>query len=421
MDLLLQDLVTRQVELHPDAAAVIANDVTFSRQQVDIRSNQLARLLRDMGCRRGDRVCVIASSGLGTIVPMLAALKADLIYVPLELTGSVARIAEVVRSCDPVCILTVARGAPTVERLLELGALRGGTRIGSLEDGRIEGRTFSSHFSLNDSRLMPDRVVPSRNRGPSPAYVVFPSLSGSPGVVCTHARSARFLTWAIDYFGIGPGDHHPFQRSGPVGLAVFQATAALAGGAALHVLPAQAETDAHQTASFLRHHGLTLWSTSVDVLGAFAEADVIGAGDFPALRQVVWWGGEAGAQAISYWRQRLGHVKFTALVGSSDVPLPGAYYTVGGSATMARMPVGVASPGCEVLLLDSSLKPVGAGETGEIYVAGAPLSPVFWRGSEVPAGALQTVSVKGAHDLTFRTGLKGQRGDDGRIYPVELA
>ncbi len=52
---LLQEWVTIQAERQP-AVAVVGNGERLTYARLEEQSNQLARLLRDAGCNKGDRV-----------------------------------------------------------------------------------------------------------------------------------------------------------------------------------------------------------------------------------------------------------------------------------------------------------------------------------------------------------------------------
>ena len=61
MNALLQELVTAQAENAPDARAIVAGNRTWTYGDVEVQSNRLGRALREAGCERGDRVCLLSS------------------------------------------------------------------------------------------------------------------------------------------------------------------------------------------------------------------------------------------------------------------------------------------------------------------------------------------------------------------------
>ena len=59
MTQVLHEWVSRQADVRPDAAAVVAPGECLTYGQLDAMSNQLARALKDAGCKKGDRVCLL--------------------------------------------------------------------------------------------------------------------------------------------------------------------------------------------------------------------------------------------------------------------------------------------------------------------------------------------------------------------------
>jgi len=422
MNWLLQDLVTSEVERRPGATAILADGSAVTYQQVEDRSNQLARLLRDTGCRRGDRVCILAPRGAAAIVAMLAVLKADAIFVPVESTGSVAALDRIVQTSQPACILTAALTAPLVDGLIARRTIDAGTVIGSLEDRPIAGRQFSTAFSMHDAAHGHSRPLAYRNRATNPAYVVFSGVDQtSRGVVGTHAGVMRFVQWANEYFGVGPDDHHPFSIPVAWDWSVYEILGALAAGAVLHPVPVELAYAPQGLGDFVRRMALTQWCAPPETLEAMAAADVVAPGDFPKLERVMWRGGAVSQRALRYWLTRLGHVRFTALYGSSEATIASAYYTVprSGAANAEGLPIGTPCPGVEVLVLDDALEPVAFEQVGEVCIRGLGVSPGYWRNPEATRAVfLSSPREWERTDPIYRTGDLARRGPDGQIYVV---
>ena len=96
----LQHYVTRQAEHRPDAIALVHGDMAVSYLELERRSNQLARLLLDGGCRAGDRVGLLLPKSPTAVTAMLAVLKADCLYVPVDPESPVARVEKILSAAD---------------------------------------------------------------------------------------------------------------------------------------------------------------------------------------------------------------------------------------------------------------------------------------------------------------------------------
>src|SRR5688572_1412503 len=114
MSRLLQHLVTRQAERRAHASALVHGSERMTYGELEQASNRVARVLRQAGCRRGDRVCFTAPKSIAPLVWMLGILKAGAIHVPLDPASPPARLARVIESCEPHAVLA----AGPVEGLL---------------------------------------------------------------------------------------------------------------------------------------------------------------------------------------------------------------------------------------------------------------------------------------------------------------
>src|SRR5260221_1409847 len=110
---LMQHGITAQAQAHPEATAVVFKDTRLTYGALEEASNKLGHLLKDAGCRRGDRVGLLMPKMPAAIVAMLGVLKADAIYVPMDPASPAERQAPVLEISDCRCILAagpVAQG-----------------------------------------------------------------------------------------------------------------------------------------------------------------------------------------------------------------------------------------------------------------------------------------------------------------------
>src|SRR5256712_13296855 len=108
--------------------------------------------------------------------------------------------------------------------------------------------------------------------------------------------------------------------------------------------------------------------------------DVVGPGDFPALRRLLWCGEVFPTPALISWVKRLPHVTFTNLYGPTETTIASSYYTVPAcpESEQQAIPIGTGCDGEELLVLDEKLDAVPDGGVGDLYIRGARLSPGYW-------------------------------------------
>jgi amino acid adenylation domain-containing protein len=416
--MLLQDTVTTQAERRPEACALVSGRERVSYGQLEKQTNQVARLLAAAGCKAGDRVGILLPKSVPAIAGLLGALKAGCIYVPMDTHSPAARLARIVESCQPRCILANGESADVLERMAAGGALGGSVRIGWLDPaGSHEPAGVRSAFRWADLAAVPDSPTGIRVTPDDAAHILFTSGStGVPkGVVILHRNVLAFLDWAIPYFGTNASDRISCHPPLHFDLSTFDMYGAFLAGAELHLVPTATSLLPQKLAEFIRGSRLTQWFSVPSVLKFMAQFDVVAHGGFPDLKRVLWCGEALPAPALIYWMKRLPKVHFTNLYGPTEATIASSYYTVPRcpESETEPIPIGVACAGEELAVLDERLKPLPAGQIGDLYIKGAGLSPGYWRDPEKTRAVFLE---DGQGGRMYKTGDLARLGDDGLIY-----
>ena len=421
---LLQELVTVQAEARPQAPAMIAEGRTWSYGDVELLSNRLGRALRESGCERGDRVCLLSPRTPHAVMALLAIYKADGVYVPLDPQWPAARLAKIVGVCEPRCILTTSEMAPMLEQVLHDVPRSCTPLVASLDPTPLPSRRIMTRFTIDDVAHIPDRPLSYRNRAASPAHILFKSAAnGTPkGVVITHANVRHFVVWANEYFGTTADDRQ--AGDAPLGrdLSLYDIFGTLAAGGVYLPLPDGVENVPAELAAFVAANRLTQWSSVASVLVDLAESGALQPAhveQFQSLARVLWCGDSLPASVLRAWMQALPHIRFTNLYGPTETTIASSYYTVPEPPRddQAPIPIGTACPGEELYVLNDRLESVPAGEVGELFVRGVGLSPGYWRDFEsTHAAFLPNPDSADPSDRLFKTGDLARVAPDGLIY-----
>jgi len=114
VDLLIGDLLRNAARAVPDRVAATFNDEQLTFGQIDARSNQLARVLTDLGIRRGDRVVVRSGTDL-LLVPLFgAAAKIGAVFAPLNPALSDDEAATVIDQAQPALVISQSSSSGTI-------------------------------------------------------------------------------------------------------------------------------------------------------------------------------------------------------------------------------------------------------------------------------------------------------------------
>jgi amino acid adenylation domain-containing protein len=426
MNRLLQSWVTQQAETRPDATAVVLGTETLTFGELETSSNQLAHLLRQSGCHKGDRICILQPKSPSAIVSMIGILKAGCMHIPIDIGTPAARIRHIFDSCENRWIVAGGRVTPLLEELLADGALRSRISIGWIDQVSPAATNFTPAFSRADMDAAPTDALAQLGAPDDGSHILFTSGStGVPkGVVITHSNVSTFVAWALKHYGIDHTDrfsgHTPFHFD----LSTFDIFGSITAGAQLHLVPTETALLPPKLATFIRDSELTQWFSVPSVLNYLAKFNAVQLNDFPSLRRVLWCGEVLPTPALMYWMERLPAVRFSNLYGPTEATIASSYFDVKvcPNDPKEQIPIGTACDGEEMLVLDEKLQPVRGCEIGDLYIAGSGLSPGYWRDPEKTAGVfLSDPRAVNSGARLYRTGDLAWQDEDGVIYFVGRA
>lgn len=419
MNQLLQNWVREQAAKRPDAIALIMGEQRMTYGELEESSNRLGRLLRAVGCERGDRICFAIPKSLTAITVMLGILKADCIHVPIDTAGPAIRVAKILAASEPRYILGVKSSAKLLDELFAQDRFRDSIGVGWMESWYPDVRNFTPGFIYDDLKSYSSEPLTFRNSEQDPAHILFTSGStGDPkGVVITHHNVISFLEWATRYFGTNAADRVSCHPPLHFDLAYFDIFGAFAKGAQVHLVAPELNVLPNKLADFIRTSGLTQWFSVPSVLTYMAKLDVLTFNPFPELKRLLWCGDVFPTRALVYWMKRLPTVTFTNLYGPTEATIASSYYTLPccPSHEQASIPIGTPCKGEVLLVLDKNLRPIPPNRVGDLYIRGVGLSPGYWRDPEKTAAAFIYTS---SGERIYKTGDLARIGENGLVYFV---
>lgn len=414
----LQDYVARSAQLRPEATAVVLGDEAVDYGELESRSNRLARLLNEAGCRRGDRVALMLPKSPTAVVAMLATLKADCIYVPFDPDSPAVRVERILEAADCRCVLASTQALP----LLADMASEGTPRLVWMGGTPPPDAAVVSRFTEADTATLSGEPLRYSSGDDEAAHILFTSGStGVPkGVVVAHTNVIAFVEWANGFFGLKQGDRVSCHSPLHFDLSTYDLYGAFAAGAEVHLAPPDLNLFPGRLVDFIRNHRLTQWFSVPSILAYLARFDALPSnGAFPHLERVLWCGEVFPAPALKYWMERLPHVTFTNLYGPTEATIASSYYTVPAPPADGdrNIPIGEACGAEELLILGDHLQPLQPGEVGEICIGGAGVTRGYWRDEDKTNQAF----VQAGGGRIYRTGDLGYRDEDGLVQFIGRA
>ncbi len=181
----------------PGQLAVDSHDLRLTYDELDARTNQLARYLRLCGASAGDRIALLFDRPVDAYLGMLAVLKIGGAYVPLDVDSAADRLAYVVADAQVKMVLTRSDLRERVEDIKPLTA--SDIELLFIDDAA------PLIAEMNECRLLP---VERGSHKDQLAYISYTSGSTDrpEGVAIDHPSICDFVRVAAETYDIRPSD-----------------------------------------------------------------------------------------------------------------------------------------------------------------------------------------------------------------------
>ncbi|WP_406006001.1 non-ribosomal peptide synthase/polyketide synthase [Streptomyces sp. NBC_00637] len=445
------ELFAAQVAASPDEVAVADGSVTWTFAELDARTDRLARILAGHGVGPERIVALALPRTAEHIAAILAVMKAGAAYLPLDpgLPGS--RLTGMLDDARPVLVLAAEETARTLPAT-DVPLLLLDPATDSSGDAPSDPATDSSADAPSDpaadaasgsSAAVPADALPEADpAAPAPdhpAYVIYTSGStGRPkGVVVTQRGIAHlFHSHRHDLHEVArrrTGRRH--LRVGHAWSFAFDASWQpqlwLLDGHALHIADDDTRRDPELLTAFVRDHGIDFIEVTPSLLAQMADSGLITPeGDCPL--SVVGFGGEAVPPALWARLAALPDTEAFNLYGPTEATVDALVGRVRDSASPV---VGRPVHHSRAYVLDTALRPVPPGVTGELYLSGPGLARGYLGRPDLTAERFVADPFGAPGARMYRTGDLARWTEDGllefagrtddqvkiRGYRVELA
>src|ERR1700689_5180278 len=387
----VQERFAQMVARTPDAIAVSSPAEAVTYAELDQRASRIARRLIGLGIRPEDPVMVLQERSVEMVASILGIVKAGALYLPLHSAYPLPRLQWIADRVDrPVLLagaIMSARGLPGVPTVV-------------LVDSDAEQRSLPGTDSNVRTGL--DHLV----------HVIY--TSGSPGdpmgVAVTHRG---VLGLALDSCWDGGGQERILMLA-PYAFAVstYELWVPLLRGGRL-VLAPPGHLDVGTLRRLITEHQISAVHVTAGLFRVVADEapecfagvrEVLTGGDVisaKAVRQVL------GACPDVVVRATYGATEMSSFITSSPMRAP---YSMGPTVPVGR---GMDNPRLHVL--DQQLRPLPAGEVGDLYVAGDRLARGYYRRPGVTAERFVPDLFAGAGQRMYCTGDQGRMRQDGLI------
>ena len=394
--LTLPGLFERQVARAPDAVAVVCEATRLSYAELNARANRLARYLVSLGAGPERLVAIVMPRSADMMVAVLAVLKAGAAYVPVDPAYPADRIAFMLADAGPVAVLTTSSAVPGVPD---------GTAPVVLQDPAV----MAAVARLGDGDLGDaDRtgpLVPAH-----PAYMIYTSGStGRPkGVVIEHRSVASLLAWATSEFTAGQLSRVLASTSLSFDVSVFELFTPLVSGGSVEIVA--------DLLALADNGGAGPWRGSLISAVPSALSQMLSVHGATASAGTVVLAGEAlTAGAVTAIRAALPGAQVRNIYGPTEATVYATAWRAPDIDDGQVPPIGRPVTGMRALILDEALRPVPAGVTGDLYLAGPQLARGYLNRPALTAERFVACPPGAPGERMYRTGDLARWNTGGQI------
>ena len=356
----LHQLFAQQVELTPDAVAVVFDDQQLTYQQLNTQANQLAHYLQSLGVGAEVLVGIYLERSLSMTVALLAVLKAGGGYVPLDVDYPQQRLTYISQDSQISVLITQ-------ESLLNSLPVEG-VKVLVLDQ---EYEVFNSQSPENPfSEVLPENL----------ACVLYTSGStGQPkGVILTHGALVNHSSAISEAFGLTSSDRVLQFAAFGFDVALEEIFPTWFKGGTVVLRPTQMFSSFANFAQFIEQQQLSVLTLTSAYWHEWMVAVSQSYATVPQSLRLLTVGGDTVLpETVAMWQQLVGN-RITCLnaYGPTEASVTAIIYDVQNFSSEKTNTVLIGRPvaNTEIYILDSNLQAVPMGVKGELYIGGERLA-----------------------------------------------
>lgn len=390
---LVHELFEQQVELCPDATAVIFEGEGITYLDLNQRANRLAHDLRRAGAGPEILVGVCMERSVEMVVGLLGILKAGGAYLPLDPDYPPERQAFIMEEARIRVVLTQEKFSKSLPNI--------GLKIISL-DAKEQGEEVV---------VNPKSVVLPENL----AYVIYTSGStGKPkGAMNTHGALLNRLLWMQEKYVLHPGDKVLQKTPFTFDVSVWEFFWPLMTGACLVLARPGGHRDGNYLVQLIQEQAISTLHFVPSMLAAFLQ--VTEKGQCGGMRRVICSGESLPAEMAHEFLSRF-DAELHNLYGPTEAAIDVTYWKCPKHYEGLSTPIGRPIANLQIHVLDQELQHVAIGVAGELYIGGKGLGRGYLMRADWTAERfVPNPFPRASGERLYRTGDKGRYLADGNI------
>ncbi|MGA9379449.1 MAG: amino acid adenylation domain-containing protein, partial [Phormidium sp.] len=361
----IHQLFEEQVELVPDALAVIFEDQSLTYRELNNRANQLAHYLQQNYQIKPDSligICVKRS--LEMVVGILAILKSGGAYLPIDPEYPAERLSFMLEDSQVPVLLTQQQ---LVESIPEHQA-----NIICLDTDWSEISHWNQENPISEVQLE------------NLAYVIYTSGStGQPkGAMNTHKGICNRLIWMQEAYQLTTADVVLQKTPFSFDVSVWEFFWTLCNGSRLVIARPEGHRDREYLVNLIAQQQVTTLHFVPSMLQVFLESENLAL--CQSLRRVICSGEALSLDLQGKCFERLG-CELHNLYGPTEAAIDVTYWQCQKDSQLTTVPLGRPIANTQIYILDQNLQPVPIGVPGELHIGGVGLAKGYLNRPELTA------------------------------------
>lgn len=395
----------------PTAPALFVQDALHSYADLAAAGASIREALLAQAPAEG-LVGVFAYRSLSMFSGIIGTLMAGKCYVPLNPTFPAKRLRSVVLRSGMRLVLTEEK---YLDQALEVLQACEGRYVLLVADAPVAESFAADNVTVHKQRHAAARALEPRALDPVEvqdngfAYLLFTSGStGEPkGVGITHANVNFFVNAVQRKYGFKSSDRFSQLFDFTFDLSAFDMFVAWSAGAAVYCPPKE---ECLAPVKFVKKHGLTVWFSVPSTGVLMARFGFLKPGNLASLRYALFCGEALLCDTARQFLAAAPEAVVENLYGPTEATIAFTAYPCTRASLDEKcrngvVPIGKPFEGLLAAVVDEDLRPLPAGEVGELCLGGAQVAPGYWKDETLTHAKFLSLPQAGAPEIPwYRTG-----------------
>jgi len=344
----IHGLFEEQAERIPNNIAVVFGDKKLTYKELNERSNQLARVLKEKGVKEGTIVGIMVEHSLEMVIGIVAILKAGGAYLPIDITYPVNRINYMLDDSGVTIVLLT-------ENLNYL----------------IKHNIDSIYLDKKESYLEDCSNIANINKSSDLAYIIYTSgTTGKPkGVMIPHNNVVRLLINDKIQFDFSSKDTWTMFHSFCFDFSVWEMYGALLYGGKLVIISKDIARSPKEFLNLLKEQKVTVLNQTPSAFYNLINEE-LDSRDLK-LRYIIFGGEALKPGKLKRWNNKYPEVKLINMYGITETTVHVTYKEITEDEINSNISnIGRPIPTLSAYVMDEYLNLLPTGVIGELYISG---------------------------------------------------